>query len=60
MEFTQEEVQNLLVLVEAGARAISGQNQLLQAANVLAAAHNLAEKVKKLAPPVPEQEDAKQ
>jgi hypothetical protein len=60
MEFTQEEVQNLLVLVEAGARAISGQNQLLQAANVLAAAHNLAEKVKKLAPPAPEQEDAKQ
>lgn len=60
MEFTQEEVQNLLVLVEAGARAISGQNQLLQAANVLAAAHNLAEKVKKLVPPAPEQEDAKQ
>ena len=60
MEFTQEEVQNLLVLVEAVARAISGQNQLLQAANVLAAAHNLAEKVKKLAPPSPEQEDAKQ
>lgn len=60
MEFTQEEVQNLLVLLEAGARSISGQNQLLQAANVLAAAHNLAEKVKKLAPPTTEQENVKQ
>jgi len=50
MEFTQEEVNNLLALLEAGARAISGQNPLLQAANILGAAHTLAEKVKKLAP----------
>ena len=46
--FTQEEVQNLLALLEAGARTVSSQSQLLQAANVLAAAHNLAEKIKKL------------
>lgn len=46
--FTQEEVQNLLVLLEAGARAVSSQSQLLHAANVLTTAHNLAEKVKKL------------
>ncbi len=50
MEFTKEEVNNLLALVDAGARAIAGQNGLSQAANVLAAAASLSDKVKNLVP----------
>lgn len=48
MEFTKEEVQNLLVLVDAGARAVAGQSSLAQAANVLATADALTTKVKGL------------
>ena len=48
VDFTKEEVNNLLILIDAGARSISSQNQLSKAAEVLAAAGVLSEKVAKL------------
>lgn len=44
-EFTKEEVTNVLVLVEAGARALSSQNKLDQASAILAAADMLSKKL---------------
>lgn len=46
---TKEEIQNVLVLVEAGARAISSQNSLDKAGAILATAHDLSVKLSKLA-----------
>lgn len=48
---TKEEVQNLLILIEAGARAISSQNPLDKAGAILSTAHDLATKVAKLVDP---------
>lgn len=45
---TKEEIQNVLVLVEAGARAISSQNSLDKAGVILATAHDLCVKLSKL------------
>lgn len=45
-EFTQEELNNLLVLVETGARAIAERSDLQNAQNVLAAAANLINKLR--------------
>lgn len=55
--FTKEEVQNLVVLVEAGARALAGQNKLDQASAILATADQLVKKVVKLAPEDPNGEE---
>lgn len=49
-EFTKEEVTNILVLVEAGARALSSQNKLDQAAAILGAADALSKKLTTLLP----------
>jgi len=49
-EFTKEEVTNILVLVEAGARALSSQNKLDQAAAILGAADALSKKLITLIP----------
>jgi hypothetical protein len=46
---TKEEIQNVLVLVEAGARAISSQNPLDKAGAIMATAHELSVKLSKLA-----------
>jgi hypothetical protein len=42
---TQEELQNLLVLIETGARSISSQNPLDKAAEILILAKNLSTKL---------------
>lgn len=44
-EFTKEEVTNVLVLIEAGARALSSQNKLDQASVILATADGLSKKL---------------
>lgn len=44
-EFTKEEVTNVLVLIEAGARALSSQNKLDQASAILATADTLSKKL---------------
>ncbi len=44
-EFTKEEVTNVLVLIETGARALSSQNKLDQASAILAAADALSKKL---------------
>lgn len=43
--FTQEELQDVLVLIETGARSISSQNPLDKAAEVLILAKNLSIKL---------------
>jgi len=45
-EFTQEELNNLLVLIETGARAIAERSDLQSAQNVLAAAAQLINKLR--------------
>ena len=44
-EFTKEEITNILVLIEAGARALSSQNKLDQASAILGAADVLSKKI---------------
>ena len=51
---TKEEVQNVLVLIEAGARALAAQNPLDKGGNIMMTAHALAEKVAELAPKEPD------
>lgn len=48
MEFSQEEVNNLLVLLDAGARSLAAQNKLDKAAGILGAADALSKKVAEL------------
>ncbi len=43
--FTQEELQNILVLIETGARSISSQSSLDKAGEVLILAKNLQDKL---------------
>lgn len=45
---TEEELKNVLILVEAGARALSAQNSLENASNILATAHQLGKKLQSL------------
>jgi len=42
---TQEELQNVLILIETGARSISSQNPLDKAAEILIIAKNLSDKL---------------
>lgn len=53
---TKEEVQNVLILIEAGARALSSQNTLDKAGAIFAAAHDLSMKIAKMADSVPQEE----
>jgi hypothetical protein len=48
---TKEEIQNVLVLIDAGARALASQNSLDKASGILATAHDLANKLVKLEEP---------
>lgn len=43
---TQEELQNVLILIETGARSISSQNPLDKAAEILIIAKDLSDKLK--------------
>ena len=52
---TKEEIQYVLVLIEAGARAISSQNPLDKASTIMATAHELSTKLAKMAESTPEQ-----
>jgi hypothetical protein len=45
---TKEEIQNILVLIDAGARALASQNPLDKASSIMATAHDLAQKLAKL------------
>lgn len=48
-KLTQDEVNNLLVLIQAGARALSSQQgEMDKAGEILMLAHSLASKVKEL------------
>lgn len=49
-EFTKEEVTNVLVLIENGARALASQNKLDQASAILATADALSKKLITLIP----------
>lgn len=46
--FTQEEITNILVLIETGARSISSQTELSKAGEVLIVASALANKIRQL------------
>lgn len=48
LNFTPEEVKNLVVFIEAGCRAIASQTPVSQCANVFAVAAALTEKVNML------------
>jgi hypothetical protein len=45
-DFTQEEISNMLVLIEAGARNICAQTELTKAGEILAFAAGLSAKIK--------------
>jgi hypothetical protein len=49
-KFSKEEVQNLFILVDAGARAISAQKNLGEASGIMGAANQLINKLSKLIP----------
>lgn len=46
---TKEEIQNVVVLIDAGARALASQNPLDKAGAIMATAHELAQKLAKMA-----------
>lgn len=50
-DMTKEEIQNILILVEAGARAIAAQNPMDKASGIFATAHELSTKLAKLSEP---------
>lgn len=50
VSFTKEEVMNISILIEAGARSLSSQNKLTEAGSILSVASGLIDKVQKLVP----------
>jgi hypothetical protein len=45
---TKEEIQNVVVLIDAGARALASQNPLDKAGSIMATAHELSLKLAKM------------